>query len=163
MSPIGLSFLFLISLALLSIARGQERAPHGLVYESPVAFPPVAYDLFHPNAQKPENKDPCVASKCSPLPLAAQVDATQIYENKASTTQKGGKQIGGGGVAGIITAIAFAVLLAMGIYYVKVTRQAKTNRRWGCSWHYHCCFCCAFSYGNLLCKSHSPSLHESSQ
>ncbi|KAL2998176.1 hypothetical protein AAZX31_09G083500 [Glycine max] len=100
---------------------------HGLVYESPVAFPPVAYDLFHPNAQKPENKDPCVASKCSPLPLATQVDATQIYENKASTTQKGGKQIGGGGVAGIITA-AFVVLLAMGIYYVKVTRQAYMSR-----------------------------------
>ncbi|KAG4967291.1 hypothetical protein HKD37_12G033352 [Glycine soja] len=128
MSPIGLSFLFLISLALLSIARGQERAPHGLVYESPVAFPPAAYDFFHPNAQKPENKDPCVASKCSPLPLAAQVDATQIYENKASTTQKGRKQIGGGGVAGIITAVAFAVLLAMGIYYVKVTRQANMSR-----------------------------------
>ncbi|KAG5006509.1 hypothetical protein JHK82_024457 [Glycine max] len=95
--------------------------------KSPVAFPPAAYDLFHPNAQKPENKDPCVASKCSPLPLATQVDATQIYENKASTTQKGGKQIGGGGVAGIITT-AFAVLLAMGIYYVKVTRQANMSR-----------------------------------
>ncbi|RZB80943.1 uncharacterized protein LOC114373966 [Glycine soja] len=128
MSPIGLSFLFLISLALLSIARGQERAPHGLVYESPVAFPPTAYDFFHPNAQKPENKDPCVASKCSPLPLVAQVDATQIYENKASTTQKGGKQIGGGGVAGIITDVALPVLLAMGIYYVKVTSQANMSR-----------------------------------
>ena len=43
------------------------------------------------------------------------------------------------------------------------TERWETNRRWGCSWHYHCCFCCAFSYGNLLCKSHSPSQHESSQ
>ncbi|TKY67220.1 hypothetical protein E2542_SST10112 [Spatholobus suberectus] len=128
MSPIGLSFLFLLSLALLSIARGQERAPHGLVYESPLAFSPSAYDFFHPNAQKPETRDPCTASKCSPLPLAAQVDATQIYENKASATQKGGKQIGAGGVAGIVTAVALAALLAMGIYYVKVTRQANMCR-----------------------------------
>ncbi|RDX70814.1 hypothetical protein CR513_49899, partial [Mucuna pruriens] len=128
MSLIGLSFLFLFSLALLSIARGQERAPHGIVYESPLAFPPAAYDFFHPNAQKPETRDPCAASKCSPLPLAAQVDATHIYENKASAMQKGGKQIRAGGVAGIIIAVAFAVLLAMGIYYVKVTRQANMSR-----------------------------------
>ncbi|KAK7404728.1 hypothetical protein VNO78_05684 [Psophocarpus tetragonolobus] len=128
MNPISLFFLFLLSLALLCIARGQERAPHGLVYESPVAFSPAAYDFFHPNAQKPETRDPCTASKCSPLPLAAQVDATQIYENKVSATQKGGKQIGAGGVAGIIIVAAFAMLLAMGIYYVKVTRQANMSR-----------------------------------
>ncbi|ESW04250.1 hypothetical protein PHAVU_011G079200 [Phaseolus vulgaris] len=128
MSSIGLSFLFLLSLAIFSIARGQERAPHGLVYENPIAFPPAAYDFFHPNAQKPQNRDFCAASKCSPLPLAAQVDGTQIYQNKASATQKGGKQIGAGGVAGIITVFAFVVLLAMGIYYVKVTRQANMNR-----------------------------------
>ncbi|CAJ1979307.1 unnamed protein product [Sphenostylis stenocarpa] len=129
MSSIGLSFLFLLSLALLSTARGQERAPHGLAYESPVAFPPAAYDFFHPNAQKPQTRDSCAASKCSPLPLAAQVDdGTQIYQNKASAMQKGRKQIGAGGVAGIITAFAFVLLLAMGIYYVKVTRQANMNR-----------------------------------
>ncbi|XP_027348470.1 uncharacterized protein LOC113860045 [Abrus precatorius] len=110
MSSIALSFLFLVSIALLSIATGQERAPHGLVYESPVAFPPSAYDFFHPNTRKPEARDPCTASKCSPLPIAAQVEATQIYENKASTMQKGWKKIGAGGVAGIIIAVAFAVL-----------------------------------------------------
>ncbi|XP_061358762.1 uncharacterized protein LOC133302959 [Gastrolobium bilobum] len=113
MSPIGFSFLFLLSIGLLSIASGQERAPHGLVYENPVAFPPSAYDFFHPNARKPETKDPCIASKCSPLPLAAQVEATQIYENKASASQNGWKHKRVGGVAaGIIFAIAFNVLLA---------------------------------------------------
>ncbi|KAL2328614.1 hypothetical protein Fmac_022041 [Flemingia macrophylla] len=127
MSP-GVFFLFLLSLALLFIARGQERAPHGLVYESPLAFPPAAYDFFHPNARKSETRGSCTASKCSPLPLAAQVDATGIYENKASAMQKGGKQIGAGGLAGIIVAVAFVVVLAMGIYYVKVTRQANMSR-----------------------------------
>lgn len=128
MSPIGLSFLFFLSAALVSIATGQERAPHGLAYESPIAFSPSAYDFFHPNAQKPETKDPCAASKCSPLPMAAQVEATQIHENKALATQKGRKQIEAGAVAGIIFAVACAVLLAMGIYYVKVTRQANMSR-----------------------------------
>ncbi|WVZ03676.1 hypothetical protein V8G54_024482 [Vigna mungo] len=128
MSSIGFSFLFLLSLAIFSIARGQERAPHGLAYESPIAFPPAAYDFFHPNTQKPQTRDSCAASKCSPLPLAAQVDGTQIYQNKASAMQKGGKDIGAGGVAAIITVSAFVVLLAMGIYHVKVTRQANMNR-----------------------------------
>ncbi|KAL4380640.1 hypothetical protein HN51_003963 [Arachis hypogaea] len=75
-----------------------------------------------------ETKNPCSASKCSPLPMAAQVEATQVYENKALATQKGRKQIGVGAVAGIVFAIACAVLLAMGIYYVKVTRQANMSR-----------------------------------
>ncbi|KAL1323669.1 hypothetical protein HN51_033936 [Arachis hypogaea] len=129
MSRIGLFFLFLLSTILVSIASGQERAPHGLEYESPIAFSPSAYDFFHPNAQKKnETKDPCSASKCSPLPMAAQVEATQVYENKALATQKGRKQIGVGAVAGIVFAVACAVLLAMGIYYVKVTRQANMSR-----------------------------------
>lgn len=128
MSPIDISFLFLLFATLLSIATGQERTPHGLVYENPVAFPPSAYFFFHPNARKPETKDSCTASKCSPLPLPAQVEANQIYENKASALPKGRKQIGAGAVAGIIFAVAFAVLLAMGVYYVKVTRQANMTR-----------------------------------
>ncbi|KAE9593200.1 hypothetical protein Lal_00029071 [Lupinus albus] len=125
MSTIGLSFLFFLSIAVLSIATDQERAPHGLVYESPLAFPPAAYDFFHPNARKQETKDPCTASECSPLPIAAQVKATQMHESKA--IHEGRKQIGAG-VAVIFFAVAFAVLLAMGIYYVKVTRQINMNQ-----------------------------------
>ncbi|KAK7257711.1 hypothetical protein RIF29_31881 [Crotalaria pallida] len=126
MSSVVFTFLFFLSISVFSIATCQERAPHGLAYESPLTFPPEAYDFFHPNARKPETKDPCTASNCSPLPIAAQVEATQIYENKASNG--GRKQIGAGGVAAIIFAVAFAVLLAMGIYYVKVTRQANMSR-----------------------------------
>ncbi|XP_028757060.1 uncharacterized protein LOC114716245 [Neltuma alba] len=128
MSPFGFSLLFLLSLTLVSIAASQERAPHGLVNERPVAFPPSAYDFFHPNARKPEAGDECSASKCSPLPEAAQVEATQIYESKALASQKGRKQIGAGGIAGIVFGVAFAVLLAMGVYYVRVKRQANMSR-----------------------------------
>ncbi|XP_004505992.1 uncharacterized protein [Cicer arietinum] len=129
MSPIiNLSLLFLLSLTLVSITSQEERAPHGLVYENPVAFPPSAYIFFHPNAQTPKTKDSCTASKCSPLP---QVEANQkYYENKASAeeSQKSGKQIGAGFVAGIIFLVTFVVLLVIGVYYVKVTRQVNMSR-----------------------------------
>lgn len=129
MSPIGFSLLFLLPLTLVSIATSQEeRAPHGLVNESPVAFSPSAYDFFHPNARKPETGDECSASKCSPLPEAAQVEATQIYGNKTMTSQEGRKHMGAGGIVGIVFGVAFVVLLAMGAYYVKVKRHANMSR-----------------------------------
>ncbi|XP_027344072.1 uncharacterized protein LOC113856453 [Abrus precatorius] len=128
MNPIGFSLLSLVSLAIISIVIAQERAPHGLVYENPEAFSPSAYSFFHPNGRKPETKDPCAESKCSPFPLAAQVEATEIHESKASTPQNGRKQLGGGGIAGIIFGVAFVVLLAMGIYHVRVTRRVNMSR-----------------------------------
>ncbi|KAE9600604.1 hypothetical protein Lal_00045681 [Lupinus albus] len=120
MNPIGFSFFFLFSLALVSVVIGQERAPHGLAYENPEAFPPSAYNFFHPNAKKPETNDP---SKYSPLPLAAQVEATQIHESKASTSEKSGKQLGPGVIAAIIFGVAFIVFLAMSVHHVRVTRR----------------------------------------
>ena len=125
-----LTFLFcLSSFTFLSIAQAEGRAPHGLVYESPVAFSPMAYDFFHPSTQTPNAKDPCGASKCSPLPLAAQVQSTPAKESKYSTTiQKGTHRVGAGGILGIVFGITFAVLLAMGVYYVLRTRQANANR-----------------------------------
>ncbi|KAK7261357.1 hypothetical protein RIF29_27666 [Crotalaria pallida] len=129
MNPIGFSFIFLLSQSLFSIVIAQERAPHGLAYESPEAFPPSAYNFFHPNATKPETKDPCGKSKCSPLPLAAQVEATQIHEIKGSTSEKGGNQIGAAGVvAGIIFGVAFGVLLAMGVYHVRAIRRNNISK-----------------------------------
>ncbi|XP_054814420.1 uncharacterized protein LOC129314962 [Prosopis cineraria] len=128
MSKTGFSLLFLLSMTLVSIEATQERAPHGLVHESPVAFPPSAYNFFHPNARRPETRDACSASKCSPLPEAAQVEAAQIYESKALTSQEGRKQLGAGGIAGIVFGVAVAVLLAMGVYYVKAKRQANMSR-----------------------------------
>ncbi|KAL2332039.1 hypothetical protein Fmac_019620 [Flemingia macrophylla] len=128
MNLFGFSLLSLFSLALVSSVIAQERAPHGLLYENPEAFSPSAYDFFHPNAKKPETKDPCTASKCSPMPLAAQVEAAEIHESKASTQEKGGKKLGAGGVAGIVFGVAFVVVLAMGVYHVRVTRRANISR-----------------------------------
>jgi predicted metalloprotease len=59
--------------------------------------------------------------------MAAKVETNQKYENKEAS-QKGGKQIGAGAVGGIIIVVTFVVLLAIGVYYVKVTRQSNMNR-----------------------------------
>ncbi|CAJ2660678.1 unnamed protein product [Trifolium pratense] len=117
-------FFFFFSLSLIiTIVTSQERAPHGLVYQNPEAFSPSAYDFFHPNSQK---HDPCTSSKCSPLPLA--VEATQIHESQGSKLSNGRKQLGAGGIVGIIFGVAFVVVLAMSVYHVKVTRKANMIR-----------------------------------
>ena len=128
MSPFASFSLILSSLALLSIARGQDRAPHGIAYQNPMAFSPSAYEFFHPKTQEPDTKNPCTASNCSPLPIAAQVEGTKALESKVSTQQKSGHQLGAGGIAGIVFGLAFAVLLAMGVYYVLDTRRANANQ-----------------------------------
>ncbi|XWS74280.1 hypothetical protein CRYUN_Cryun02cG0201400 [Craigia yunnanensis] len=128
MSPFASFLLLLSSLALLSIARGQDRDPHGITYENPMAFSPSADEFFHPKTQEPDIKNPCAASNCSPLLIAAQVGSTKALESKVSTQQKFGHQLGAGGIAGIVFGLAFAVLLAMGVYYVLKTRRDNANR-----------------------------------
>ncbi|XP_014497504.1 uncharacterized protein LOC106759005 [Vigna radiata var. radiata] len=128
MNPVVLCLLSLVSLTLVSIVVAQERAPHGLVYENPEAFSPSAYNFFHPNEKKPESRDPCATSKCSPMPLVAQVEATEIHESRAKTPEGGSRKLGAGGIAGIVFGVAFVVVLAMGVYHVRFTRPTNMSR-----------------------------------
>ncbi|XVE59100.1 hypothetical protein DITRI_Ditri05aG0018200 [Diplodiscus trichospermus] len=130
MSPFGCFLLLSSSLALLSTANGEDRAPHGIAYDNPMAFSPSAYEFFHPKTQEPDAKSPCsgAASNCSPLPVAAQVEGSKAMESKVSTQEKSGHRMGAGGIAGIAFGLAFAVLLAMGVYFVLNTRRANANR-----------------------------------
>ncbi|CAN6692411.1 unnamed protein product [Malus baccata var. baccata] len=121
-------FLFFSSLTLLSVAFADERAPHGLARANPTAISPSQYDFFNPTSQNPISKDPCVTSSCSPLHVAAQVQATEAHESKYSTSQNGGTGFGAGGVAGIVCGLAFVVFLAMGAYHVFVTRRSHMSR-----------------------------------
>ncbi|KAF3455000.1 hypothetical protein FNV43_RR05448 [Rhamnella rubrinervis] len=120
-------FVLLSSLTLLSISGAQDRAPHGLANEDPVSFSPSAYDFFHPATQNPNNKNSCGGTSCSPLPLAAQVEANEAYESKVSTPQNGRSSVGAGAIAGIVFGLAFVVLSAMGVYYVVVNRRSNTS------------------------------------
>ncbi|KAE8711494.1 putative leucine-rich repeat receptor-like protein kinase [Hibiscus syriacus] len=117
MSPSAASFLLLLSsLALVSIAKTQDRAPHGISHENPMAFSPSAYEFFHPKTQNPDPKN-------SPLLMAAEVD--KALETKVIPRQKSGHRMGAGGVAAIVLGLAFVVLSAMGVFYVLNTRRAN--------------------------------------
>ncbi|XP_057526861.1 uncharacterized protein LOC130805995 [Amaranthus tricolor] len=120
-----LCFLVLFSVSLIYATFAQDRAPHGLAYQNPVAFSPTAYDFFHPNGR---NQDPCVSSKCSPFPLAAQVHEAQAQSTAATAPRTHSGGIGAGAAVATIFAAIVIVCLAMGIYYVTKTRKANVNR-----------------------------------
>ncbi|KAF8396576.1 hypothetical protein HHK36_018200 [Tetracentron sinense] len=121
MTPMATFFLFFLSsLFFFSIAR-EDRAPHGIAYENPMAFSPSAFEFFHPNI-------PCIESDCAPLPLVAVLQASQEHGSKLSTPQTSGRRVGAGGVVGIVFGFVCAVLLAMVVYYVGITRRVNMNQ-----------------------------------
>ncbi|KAK3205999.1 hypothetical protein Dsin_020045 [Dipteronia sinensis] len=132
MSTITSLLLCFSCVAFLSIATAQDRAPHGLAFENPMAFPPEAFDFFHPKTQDSNTKtNPCSGSNCSPFPVAAQVQSTKAQESKYSTTtpsRSSSSRIGAGGIAGIVVASTFVVALAMAAYFVVIKRRANMNR-----------------------------------
>ncbi|KAB5540678.1 hypothetical protein DKX38_013652 [Salix brachista] len=118
-------FFFFSSLTLVCFTRAQERAPHGLAHENPVAFSPSAVDFFHPRPQEPNGESPCAASSsCSPLPLPAQSVVATDQARKISTSQKGGNhRLRAGGAAGFVLGVAFAVLLTVAVYHLMVLKM----------------------------------------
>ncbi|XP_021746041.1 uncharacterized protein LOC110711913 [Chenopodium quinoa] len=118
-------FFVLFSLSLFSRIAAQDRAPHGLAYQSPIALSPTAYEFFHPN----DHQDSCTKSNCAPIPLAAQVHEMQ---SEAATTETSPltrtTAFGAGTIAGPAIAAIIVLCLAMGIYYVAKTRQENVNR-----------------------------------
>lgn len=122
--------LILLSVSVLNAVAVEDRAPHGLANESPVAFSPSAYDFFHPNTQELPSKSSCgdSSSSCSPLPMAAQVGAMDTQESRDSESQSGQAAVRPGGIAGIVIGIALAAFLAFGVYYVTVTRRNNMRR-----------------------------------
>lgn len=130
MTPKGTPLLLLLSsFTILWLAAAQDRAPHGLAYENPMAFSPSAYDFFHPSAQQTNKNAPCRASGCSPLPMAAQVaEDAELKEGGISNRPSGGNRLGAGATAGIVIGLAIIVVSVVGIYHVIATRRANIHR-----------------------------------
>ncbi|GAA0144363.1 hypothetical protein Leryth_002851 [Lithospermum erythrorhizon] len=122
------SLVLFVTLFLLSIARAQDRAPHGLVYESPLAFPPQAYDFFHPNAHAHSAKTPLVEDSGAPWPLAATVQSNVAHESVSTANADHETRLGAGGIAGIVLGTASVVISAIGVYYVVIIRRNNLNR-----------------------------------
>ncbi|KAL9241237.1 hypothetical protein vseg_015368 [Gypsophila vaccaria] len=117
-------FVFLLSVSLFSTGMAQERSPHGLDHQIPMALSPSTYEFFHPNDNHVH--DPCATSNCSPLPLATQVPKMQSEEAESTTKTNA---LGAGVIA--VATPAFAVLImfcsAMSIYYLATTCRAKSS------------------------------------
>ncbi|KAL9244559.1 hypothetical protein vseg_018328 [Gypsophila vaccaria] len=114
-------FFILFSLAIVSSVLAEDRAPHGLANQQSGALSPSAYEFFHPN----DGQDPCAASNCSPLPLAAQVHEAQSQGERPGKTNV--HEVGAGVIVTPAFALVFILCLAMGIYYLATNRRVKLN------------------------------------
>ncbi|PIA37386.1 hypothetical protein AQUCO_03000166v1 [Aquilegia coerulea] len=120
-------FLFFISsLSFLCIAQGQGRAPHGLAYENPLVLSPSAIEFFHPKYSNPN-----AANGPSLFSSSSVAESTLAHESRLSTSDaasSSGSRVGVGGIVGIMFGFVLAVLLAMGVYYVVITRQTNATK-----------------------------------
>ncbi|GAB2285105.1 hypothetical protein Dimus_019559 [Dionaea muscipula] len=130
---VSCSLFLIISWFCTIEGAAQGRAPHGLVYEHPVAFTPSAYEFFHPDLDADHHRhqaavcgDGCSSSSPSYDPLAAHVRASEARQ-PGNITSHG--LIGAGSIlAGIMVGVILAVILAMAVYYVTITRRENQNR-----------------------------------
>ncbi|CAN4119336.1 unnamed protein product [Withania somnifera] len=126
---------FFVVFCLPFIIKAQERATHGLAYESPVAISPEAYSFFHPETQKQntttseylcDNKNN--TSGCSRFPTASSVQSSLAHQSLSPPNEERDRRMGAGGLIGIFLGFAFAIVLAFGVYYVAITRQRNASK-----------------------------------
>ncbi|XP_073102162.1 uncharacterized protein [Elaeis guineensis] len=127
------TFVVFSSLLLFSSAHAQlhpivpqPRAPHGLVFENPMSFPPSAFEFFHPKSSPPaEAPLPLVSS--FPGATSSKARAEQVVASVWSAPPSHGG-VGAGGVAAVVFGLVFVVLVAMGASYVVAKRRANISR-----------------------------------
>lgn len=128
---------FYVVFSLPFIVKAQERAPHGLAYESPVAFSPEAYSFFHPETQKQntttseslcDNNNTSESSGCSRFPTASSVQSNVAHESLSPTDEEGNRRTGVGGMVGIVLGFVSAIVLAFGVYYVVIARKRNVSK-----------------------------------
>ncbi|XP_068650717.1 uncharacterized protein [Aristolochia californica] len=127
----SLSFYFLLlfsSISFLSNVQSQEsgRGPHGLAQESPMAFSPEAFEFFNPKSPVPTTS--CAESDCAPVSSFFKPMVTKMQESSEPVARSNGRGIGALGMVGIVFGCVVLVALAMGTYYVVVTRRENISR-----------------------------------
>ncbi|KAM3399099.1 hypothetical protein P3S68_002615 [Capsicum galapagoense] len=126
---------FFVVFCLPFIVKAQERSPHGLAYESPVAISPEAYSFFHPETQKHNTTtseslcdNDSNTSGCSRFPMASSVQSNVAHESLSPNDEEGDRRMGAGVMVGIALGFAFAIVLAFGVYYVVTTRKHNASK-----------------------------------
>lgn len=97
-----------------------------------MALSPSAFQFFHPNSPLSSANVPCSESHCVPVSsfsgAATEAQAAQVHEVVKPGSKANGTGVGAVGVAGIVFGFVLIVLLAMGVYYVVITRRSNANR-----------------------------------
>ncbi|XP_055834590.1 uncharacterized protein LOC129903119 [Solanum dulcamara] len=126
---------FFVVFSLPFIVKAQERSPHGLAYESPVAVSPEAYSFFHPETQKQNTTtseslcdDNNSTPGCSRFPTTSSVQSNLAHESLSQTHEEGDTRMGAGGMVGIALGFGFAILLAFGVYYVAIVQKRNSSK-----------------------------------
>lgn len=114
-------------------AQNSDRSPHGLAQERPMPLSPAAIEFFHPHSSIPPSANaPCIERNCAPAPLPSSSGkrplAAQLKERSESMARPDHVEIGAGGVIGIMLGCALLVVMAMGAYYVMVTRKNNMKK-----------------------------------
>ncbi|KAJ8543930.1 hypothetical protein K7X08_025548 [Anisodus acutangulus] len=117
-----------------------KRSPHGLAYESSVAFSPEAYSFFHPENQQQNtttseslcdnNNNTSESSGCSRFPTASSVKSNLARESLSPPGEEGDRRMGAGGM--IVVALGFGDAIVTwikkigpGIYNITTTEDAE--------------------------------------
>lgn len=136
-----MAVLFLIFTLILTQALALAHAqtsPHGLSYETPIAFSPAAFQFFHPGIIPPhERRRSTYAPAQAPMMLEQAFKGASTGRARADEAVGGGwlgnkmsdrRRLAAGGVVGIVVGVGFFVVMVFGVVYVIIKRRQNVKR-----------------------------------
>jgi hypothetical protein len=134
-----MAVLFLLFTLILTQAVAQaETSPHGLSYETPIAFSPAAFQFFHPGIIPPhERRRSAYAPAQAPMILEQAFKGSTTGRARADEAVGGGwignkmsdrRRLAAGGVVGTVVGVGFFVVAVFGVVYVIIKRRQNVKR-----------------------------------
>ncbi|KAJ4777454.1 transmembrane protein [Rhynchospora pubera] len=133
-----MAVLLLFTLILTQAIAQAQHTPHGLSYETPIAFSPAAFQFFHPGVILPhERRHSAHAPAQAPMLLEQAFRGATTGRARADEAVGGGwinnktldrRRLAPGGVAGIVVGVAFFVVTVFAGVYVIVKRRQNVRR-----------------------------------
>ncbi|KAJ3682324.1 hypothetical protein LUZ60_014897 [Juncus effusus] len=136
-----MAITLLFTLILLQTIAQAQNSPHGLSYETPIAFSPSAFQFFHPGVTLPHqrrhnNHAPAQAPMLLEQAFGGAVTGKARADEAVGTGWIGKlgpvkRRLGAGGVSGIVVGVGFFVGLVFAAVYVVVKRRDNVKRAKG--------------------------------
>ncbi|KAF3328009.1 hypothetical protein FCM35_KLT06615 [Carex littledalei] len=133
-----MAVLLLFTLILTQAIAQAQHTPHGLSYETPVAFSPDAFQFFHPGIIPPHER-----RHIAHVPAQAPMLLEQAFKGATTGRARADEAVGGawienntsdqrrlaaGGVVGILAGVGFFVATVFGVVYVIIKRRQNVKR-----------------------------------